>query len=146
MGVFQPAQRILSQLLGEDEQFCGVVLGGGSGQVVFHGVAFDSAGFEICTIRFSFVTQDERQSGQRPKMLQHFFGAITRRMEQDRAKLQCGVVGDAKLPVGGNLTLSIFKIAIDDGQQPGDFLSAGLMRSQPAVLRPIFQAHAHPRS
>lgn len=138
MVLLQPCQHVFPKLFGKGQQFRGIVLSRRPRHVVLDGVAFDSAGFKIRGVLFSLVAQDQRQSCQRAKVLQRFLWAKAGGVEQDRTELQRRVVGNAELPVGGDFTLCVFKIAIDDGQQTDDFLRAGLMRAEPAVFRPVF--------
>lgn len=146
MIAFEPVQRVFAELRGERQKFLGVLFGGGSGHVVFDRVALDAAGVEIGRVLFASVAQDHGQRRQRAKVLEILFGPKAGGMEQDGAELQRCVVRDPELPVGGNFALSIREVTLDDGQQPGDFLRAGLMRTQPAVFLPVVQAHARPRS
>lgn len=70
-------------------------------------------------------------------MLQSFFRSVTGRMQKNEAKLERGVVSDAKTPVGRNAPSRVHQVAGDNGKQVIDLLRAGLTRAQPAVLCPL---------
>ncbi len=59
-----------------------------------------------------------------------------------RAKFECSVIGDTESPIVGDAARRrVFQIAADDPQQVFNLLPDRLVRLQPPVSNPLFQAH-----
>jgi hypothetical protein len=57
-------------------------------------------------------------------------------IQEDGTVLECGIAGDSKTPVGGNLCRTgIGKVPAHDGKQVLNLLAAGLVNPAPGSLR-----------
>ncbi len=88
MLLFEPFQNVQSQLFRKSQELPSVLLCSDASHVIFDGVAFDTAGIEICSVLISLVAQNQRKCSQRAKVLEIFFGTIARGMQKNRAELQ----------------------------------------------------------
>lgn len=142
MVFLEPGEDLLVELTGEVAEFFGFGSADGACGVVFGGVAFGSAGVEIIGFISEIVTHDEREGLQGPVVGEVFLGSVTGGVKDDGAQFQRGVVGDAELPVDGDVAFGVFEVALDDGKQVDDLLGGGFVGTKPAVFSPVLQAHA----
>jgi len=70
MALSQPTADLFSQGVGEFQKFPYLGLGGSSNPVIFDGVAFPTACFEILRIILPGVAENQRQCRQYPVMLE----------------------------------------------------------------------------
>ena len=77
MIAFEPIQYVMAKLFGKCQEFCGILFCGDTSHIVFHRVAFDAAGIEICRVSLSLVAENDRECRQCSEMLQGFLGTIT---------------------------------------------------------------------
>lgn len=71
-------------------------------------------------------------------MLKRLLGPVAGDVDQDGAELQRGVVGNAKAPIGREVSYDgIREVPLDDLEQVLNFLRAGLMDFQSSRYWPI---------
>ena len=141
MIVAEPGDNGGLEFAGEVAEFTGLGLADGADGIVFGGVALGAASIEVVGIVGELGAQYDGQGLKRAVVGEVFLGAITTGIEQDGAELEGGVVGDAELPVGRKITCRVHQVTFDDGQQIGDLLGSSLVWAEPAVSRPLLQAH-----
>ena len=142
MVIPEPRFHVLAEPRGEGNEFAGFIDADAADRIVFGGVAFAAAGVEIIGIVLTSGAEDEGQSLQGAVVREVFLGAEALGLKKDGAKLERGVVGDAKLPVvRKTLGAGVFQVAVGDGEEFGDLRGAGAVGTQPAVTLPGLQAH-----
>lgn len=133
----QPLSHGFSQVTGEILHFLRLPVRDQTGSLVSPDVALFSEGIK---------TADESQRGADREleglndavMMLVSRGAVSLGRESRCGCLQRRVVRDTQCPVGAQvLGGAIGEIALDDGEQVGDFLRARSVGKEPAVVRPI---------
>jgi len=112
----QPLDHVLTKLADESGQFCRVVLAGGAHVVVFHSISFVPARIQVIGVLTTIVAKNQRHGLDGAIMMAPMRGPIPFRIQQDAAKLEGGVVGDAKPPVRRDAPLRVPEIAVHDCQ------------------------------
>ena len=133
----QPLSHGLSQITGEIPHFLRLPVRDQTGSLVSPDVALFPKG--IKTADESRRRADRESEGlNNAVMMLVPSGAVSLGRESRCGCLQRRVVRDTQCPVGAQiLGGAIGEIALDDGEQVGDFLRARSVGKEPAVLRPI---------
>ena len=108
----------------------------------FGDVALVAAGVEVVRIGLPILAQNQRHRLQGAVVRAIFLRAPALGLQQDRAKLERSIVGDAKLPVHRQPLHRVLQVAVHDAEQVGDLLPKSLVRPHLSGLGPVTQAHA----
>jgi hypothetical protein len=116
----EPGDDVVAEFVGEGAEFVGIGLADGAGGVVFCGVAFGAAGVEVVCVVYAGAAKDDGECGEGAVVGEVFFRAVAAGVEEDGAEFEGGIVGDAELPVWGEVADGVFQIPVDDGEEIGD--------------------------
>jgi len=95
----------------------------------------------ILGVGLAVRAKNQGQRLERAVVLKRLLRPVAGGVEQNRAKLERGVVGNAKPPVRRDVAPSVGQVALYDGEQVLNLLRARWVGPQPAVIGPLRQAH-----
>lgn len=147
MLLLQPRKHFSPEFVTERDQLLDLLFRRAAGVVIFHGVPFLPAAVQVIGVCLPLRAENVRQRIERAGVRHGAFRRLeSLRVEQNRAQLQRGVVGDAILPVRGNAPgPRVAQVALNDQPEIADLLRTGVMRGQPPGRLPVLQAHARLR-
>lgn len=146
MRLTHPFQNAIAQSHGQRPEFLDFAVAGDAGRFVNSASTLGSE--RLQRIDDCAVVADGQPKGfNRLVVCASALGSfVPSRFQRHGRALQGGVVGNGESPVTVDLRVGAGgQVALDDGEQAGDLLAAGLVRPKPAVLLPIVKAHARLR-